>query len=108
MIFKKLKTAYYGLRFLIGALIVGVILAICPGNRSFLSCLLAGAFATLLLLQLGSRSIVEKVGALLTAAAIAWLAGPRPASSRESFIAFVAGWTVAASALAAYLHPRAE
>lgn len=95
-------------RVLIGALIAGVILWICPGTRSLLSCLLAGAFATLLLLQLGSRSIAEKAGALLTAAAIAWLAGPRPASSRQSFVAFLVGWTLAASALAAYLHPRSE
>ncbi len=94
-------------RVLVGTLIVGVILSICPGNRSGLACLIAGTFATLLLLQLGPRSVVEKVGALLTAAAIAWLAGPRAATS-QSLLAHFAGWTLAATALAVYLHPRAE
>ena len=94
-------------RVLIGTLIVGVILSVCPGNRSGLACLLTGTFATLFLLQLGSRSIVEKIGALLTAAAIAWLAGPRAATSQSLFAHF-AGWTLAATALAVYLHPRAE
>ena len=65
------------------------------------------AFATLLLTLLGARSIAEKIGALLIAAAIAWLAGPRAATS-QSAIAHFAGWTFAAAALAAYLHPRSE
>lgn len=94
-------------RVLVGALIVGVILSICPGNRSGLACLLTGVLATLFLLQLGSRSIVEKAAALLTAAAIAWLAGPRAAAGQSLFAHF-AGWTLAATALAAYLHPRAD
>lgn len=94
-------------RVILGALIVGVILSICPGNRSGLACLITGVFATLFLLQLGSRSVAEKVGALLTAAAIAWLAGPRAATTQSLFAHFV-GWTLAATALAVYLHPRSE
>jgi len=93
-------------RLLVGTSIAGVILAIFS-ERSTPACLLAGGFSTLLLLQLGARSIAEKVGALLTAAAIAWLAGPRAAAG-QSVIEHFAGWTLAATALAVYLHPRAE
>lgn len=94
-------------RVVVGALIVGLVLAVCPGNRSTLACLAGGACATLLLLQLGPRSIVEKVGFLLTVSLIAWLAGPRAARG-ESLLAHLAGWMLAASALAVYLHPRQE
>ncbi len=93
-------------RVLVGALIAGLILNMFS-ERSTPACLLAGAFATWLLLQLGSRSVVEKVAGLLTAAAIAWLAGPRAAAGQSLFAHF-AGWTLAATALAVYLHPRAE
>jgi hypothetical protein len=93
-------------RFFVGTLIAGFILG--PFSyRSWPACFLVGALATFLLLQLGSRSIVEKVGALLTAAAIAWLAGPRAATTQSVFMHF-AGWTLAATALAVYLHPRSE
>lgn len=94
-------------RVVVGALIAGLVLYVCPGNRSTLACLAAGALATFLLLQLGPRSIVEKVGCLLTVALIAWLAGPRAAHG-ESLLAHCAGWTLAALALAVYLHPRSE
>ena len=94
-------------RVLIGTLIAGFILALFS-ERSAAACLLAGALATFLLLQLGPRSIVEKVGALLTAAAIAWLAGPRAALPSQSLFSYLAGWMIAASALAVYLHPRSE
>lgn len=94
-------------RVLVGTLIAGLILAIFS-DRSTLSCLLAGGLATFLLLQLGSRSVVEKVGAALTAAAIAWLAGPRAALPSQSLLAYVVGWTLASTALAVYLHPRAD
>lgn len=93
-------------RMLVGTLIFGFILGPLSG-RSWPACMLTGALATFLLLQLGPRSIAEKVGALLTAAAIAWLAGPRAASG-QSVIMHFAGWTLAAAALAVYLHPRAE
>jgi len=94
-------------RALVGTLIAGLILAVFS-DRSSPACLLAGAFATFLLLQLGARSIVEKVGALLTAAAIAWLAGPRAPLPSQSLFGYFAGWTLAATALAVYLHPRSE
>ncbi len=94
-------------RVFVGTLIVGLSLAVFS-DRSTPACLLAGAFATFLLLQLGSRSIVEKVGAVLTAAAIGWLAGPRAALPSQSLIGYFAGWTIAGTALAVYLHPRAE
>lgn len=94
-------------RALVGTLIAGLTLAVFS-DRSTAACLLTGAMATFLLLQLGSRSIVEKVGALMTAAAIAWLAGPRAALPEQSLIAYASGWLIAATALAVYLHPRAE
>ena len=94
-------------RALIGTLIAGFSLAFFS-ERSTPACLLAGALATFLLLQLGARSIIEKVAALLTAAAIAWLAGPRAALPSQSLFEHFAGWTLAATALAVYLHPRAE
>lgn len=94
-------------RALVGTLIAGFTLAVFS-DRSNLACLLSGALATFLLLQLGPRSIAEKVGALLTAAGIAWLAGPRAALPSQSLIAYAAGWLIAATALSVYLHPRAE
>lgn len=94
-------------RALIGTLIAGFLLAVFS-DRSTPACLLAGAMATFLLLQLGPRSVAEKVGALLTAAAIAWLAGPRAALPSQSLFGYFAGWLIAATSLAVYLHPRAE
>ena len=94
-------------RVLIGTIIAGLILAFFS-ERSTPSCVLAGFFATMLVLQLGPRSIVEKVGALLCAAAIAWLAGPMAATRHQSALWYFAAWTFAGTALAAYLHPRTE
>ena len=94
-------------RLLVGTLIAGFTLAVFS-DRSTLACLLAGGLSTLLLLQLGPRSIVEKVGALMTAAAIAWLAGPRAALPSQSLLAYACGWLIAATALSIYLHPRSE
>ncbi len=94
-------------RVIVGTLIAGLILAFFT-DRSTPACLIAGALATFLMLQLGQRSIVEKAGALLTAAAIAWLGGPRAALPSQSLFIYVLGWTFAATALAVYLHPRAE
>lgn len=95
-------------RFAVGTVIVGVVLSMMPGTRSGQACLCAGALATFLALQLGPRSVVERAGAVLTAAMIAWLAGPRAATRGESLAEHLLGWTVAALALAAWLHPRAE
>lgn len=94
-------------RALVGTLIAGLSLAVFT-DRSGPACLLTGALATFLVLQLGPRSIVEKIGAVMTAAGIAWLAGPRAALPDQSLFRFAAGWLVAASALSIYLHPRAE
>jgi hypothetical protein len=93
-------------RVFVGTLIVGIVLAIFS-ERSFVACMLAGAIATLLVILLGPRSIAEKVGALLMAAAIEWLAGPRAAAG-QSLFGFMLVWTIAATALSVYLHPRAE
>ena len=94
-------------RVLVGTLIFGFVYG--PfSSRSWPACVLTGALATFLLLQLGPRSILEKAGALLTAAAIAWLAGPRAPLPSQSLFGYFMGWTLASTALAAYLHPRAE
>lgn len=95
------------MRVLVGGLIAGVILYIVPGLHSGPACILAGILAALLLLQLGPRSIVEKVGALLTAALIAWIAGPRAAYGQNLFW-HLFGWLAAGTALAFYLHPKSE
>lgn len=94
-------------RLLVGTLIAGGLLALFS-DRSTLACLLSGGLSTLLLLQIGPRSIAEKTGALLTAAGIAWLAGPRAALPSQSLIGYACGWTLAAAVLAVYLHPRSE
>lgn len=93
-------------RFLVGAAIVGFVLAVFT-ERSTAACALAGVFSTWLALQLGPRSVVEKTGALMCAAVIAWLAGPRAAAG-QSFFGHLAVWLIASTALAVYLHPRAE
>ncbi len=94
-------------RFLVGTAIVGLVLAVFT-DRSTPACVLAGAFATLILLQLGPRSVVEKTGVLMSAAAIAWLAGPRAAVAGQSIFGHLAVWLIASTALSVYLHPRAE
>lgn len=79
--------------------------------------LLAGFLATLLLLQLGPRSLVEKVLFLLTAAVLAWSGRAfgamawQGASSRAALVDLadlLIAWTFAGSALAWLVHPRAE
>ncbi|HXT02517.1 MAG TPA: hypothetical protein VN915_17735 [Elusimicrobiota bacterium] len=95
------------MRVLVGALIAGVILYLVPGLHSGPACLAAGALLTFLLLQLGPSSVVEKLGATLTVALLAWIAGPRAATG-QSLIWHLLGWTIAGSALAFYLRPRTE
>ena len=46
---------------------------------------------TFLLLQLGPRSIVEKIGAVMTVSLLAWIAGPRAASG-QSLLWHLLGW----------------
>ena len=94
-------------RFFIGTLIAGLLFAFFS-SRSTGACLAAGALSTYLLLQLGPRSIVEKVGALMTVALIAWLAGPRAAIRADSLFGYLFCCGVASTALAFYLHPRSE
>lgn len=94
-------------RVLVGTLILGLVLTVCPGERSALAYLIAAFFSTQLLLQLGPRSIVEKVGALMTVSVIVWVAGPRAARG-ESIFLHLGGWLVGATALSFYLHPRGE
>lgn len=95
------------MRVLVGAFIAGVILYLVPGLHSGPACLVAGALLTFLLLQLGPSSVVEKLGAALTAALLAWIAGPRAASG-QSLLRHLLGWTAAGSALAFYLRPKSE
>jgi hypothetical protein len=95
------------MRVLVGGLIAGVILYLVPGLHSGPACLVAGALLTFLLLQLGPSSVIEKLGAALTAALLAWIAGPRAASG-QSLLWHLLGWAAAASALSFYLRPRSE
>lgn len=95
------------MRVLVGAFIAGLILYLVPGLHSGPACVVAGALLTFLLLQLGPSSVAEKLGATLTAALLAWIAGPR-ASSGQSLLWHLLGWTAAGSALAYYLRPRTE
>jgi hypothetical protein len=95
------------MRVFVGALIAGVILYFIPGLRSGPACVLAGGLLTIFLLQVGPRSIVEKIAFSVTAGLIAWLAGPRAAYG-QSFILYMLGWLLAGTALAFYLHPKSE
>ena len=95
------------MRVLIGGLIAGIILRIAPGLHSALACLLAGALLTWLLLQLGPRSVVERIGAVMAVSLLAWLAGPRAASG-QSLLWHLFGWGAAGTALAYYLRPKSE
>ncbi|OGS39433.1 MAG: hypothetical protein A2506_01030 [Elusimicrobia bacterium RIFOXYD12_FULL_66_9] len=94
-------------RVLVGTIILGLVLTFFPGERSSLAYMIAAFLSTLLLLQLGPRSIVEKVGVLMIVSAIAWIAGPRAARG-ESLILHLCGWFVGGTALSFYLHPRSE
>jgi len=96
------------MRVLVGALIAGVILYLVPGLHSGPACLVAGALLTFLLLQLGPSSVVEKLGATMTVALLAWIAGPLAATRHQSLLLHLLGWAVAGSALSFYLRPRSE
>ena len=95
------------MRVLGGGLIAGIVLRLVPGLHSGPACLAAGMLLTWLVLQLGPRSIVEKIGAVMTAALLAWVAGPRAASG-QSLLWHLLGWGAAGAALAFYLRPRSE
>ena len=95
-------------RLLSGTIVGGLLLSVCslawPGLPGYDACFLSAFLATLLLLQLGPRSLVEKVLFLLTVVVFAWVidAGDR------SLGALLVSWTFAGSALAWVVHPRAE
>ena len=95
------------MRVLVGGLIAGIILYFVPGLHSGPACLVAGLLLTFLLLQLGPRSVVERLGAVMTVSLIAWLAGPR-ASSGQSLLWHLLGWGAAGAALSFYLRPKSE
>ena len=95
------------MRVVVGGLIAGIILFFVPGSRSGPACVLAGALATLLLLQLGPHSYVERIGTVEIIALIAWLAGPRAAYG-QSLLWYLFGWLLAGSALSFYLRPKPE
>jgi hypothetical protein len=93
------------MRIVIGGLIAGLILYVVPGLHSGPACLIAGMLTAYLLLQLGPRSLVEKIGAVMTVALLAWVAGPRAAAG-QSLAWHLLGWFAAGTALAFYLRPR--
>ncbi|HEX4047370.1 MAG TPA: hypothetical protein VH309_06025 [Elusimicrobiota bacterium] len=95
------------MRVIAGAFIAGIVLYLVPGRHSGPACLVAGALLTFLLLQLGPRSFVERLGAVMTISLIAWVAGPR-AALHESLLWHLLGWAAAGSALAFYLRPKSE
>lgn len=94
------------MRVWVGGLAAGAILAVVSGV-GFLGGLLAGLLTASLMLQLGPRSLVEKVGAALTAALIAWTAGPG-AGAGAGALRYALGWLAASGALAWFLHPKTE
>jgi hypothetical protein len=94
------------MRNFVGGLIAGAILWIVAG-AGFFGGAVAGLLVAWLMLQLGPRSIAEKVGAGMTAALIAWAAGPGSGAG-PGFLRYLVGWFAASAAAAAYLHPRAE
>jgi hypothetical protein len=95
------------MRILVSGLIAGIILYFIPGTRSGPACVIAGVLASWLLVQLGPRSVIEKMGLLLTVSMIAWLAGPR-AARYESLFWHLIGWTAAGAALAYNQRPQTE
>ena len=92
------------MRVLIGGLISGIILYMIPGQHSGPACVVAGVLLTWLLVQLGPRSLVEKLGAVMTVSLLAWIAGPR-AASNQSLLWHLLGWGAAGTALTFYLRP---
>ncbi|MDX6769851.1 MAG: hypothetical protein SF051_09985 [Elusimicrobiota bacterium] len=102
-------------RLLAGTFVGGLVLAACamapwasPVGPSLFGCLLAGFLATLLLEQLGPRSLVEKVLFLLTAGTLAW-AGRAPWDmTGGALLEALVAWSFAGAALAWLTRPRAE
>jgi hypothetical protein len=95
------------MRVFVGAFVAGIILYLVPGWHSGPACLVAGLLLTFLLLQLGPRSVVEKIGAVMTVSLLAWIAGPRAAAG-QSLLWHLFGWGAAGAALAYHLRPKSE
>lgn len=95
------------MRVLIAGLIGGVIFYFIPGLRSGPASIIAAALCAILLLTLGPRSILEKIGVMMLVGVVAWVAGPR-AAHNESLLWYLTGWFAAGTALAFYLHPQSE
>ena len=95
------------MRVLVGGIIVGLILYFVPGLHSLLACLIAGTLTSFFFVQMGPRSVVERLGLGLSIAVIAWVAGPRAALG-QSLLWHLAGWTAASAALTYYLRPKSE
>jgi hypothetical protein len=93
-------------RRVIGGLVGGALLCALAG-AGLIEGVIAGLLTTSLLAQLGPRSLVEKVGAAMTAALIAWAAGPGRGAG-PGFVRYLLGWLVASSVIAYGLHPTSE
>jgi hypothetical protein len=95
-------------RLLSGTIVGGLLLSACglawPGLPGYDACFLSAFLATVLLLQLGPRSLVEKVLFLLTVVLFTWQVD----SGNRSLGPMLVSWTLAGSALAWVVHPRAE
>jgi hypothetical protein len=94
------------MRIIVGGLLAGIFLWIVAG-AGLVGGVFGGVFMASLMVQLGPRSIAEKVGAGLTVALIAWAAGPGSGAG-PGLMRFLFGWLLASSAAAVYLHPRSE
>ena len=95
------------MRVVIGGLLSGTILRFVPGVHNWPACLIAGMLMTLLLIQLGPRSHVERIAAVETAAVLAWMAGPS-AHRETGLLWYLFGWLLAGAALSFYLRPKPE
>ncbi len=102
-------------RLLIGTVVGGALLsafALTPwphvDGATLWGNLLAGFLATLLLLQLGPRSLVEKVLFLLTAATLAWVGRAPWDKTAGTLLATLVAWSFTGAALAWFTRSRTE
>jgi len=94
------------MRIFVGGIVAGAVLFAFAGTNPIYG-VIAGWLAASLMLQLGPRSMAEKTGAGLTAALIAWAAGPGSGAG-PGLVRFMLGWLAASCVLAYCVHPRAE
>ncbi len=102
-------------RLLTGTVLGGAVLLACsffletpPAAFGTAGHFLSAFLATLLLLQLGPRSLIEKVLFLLTVAVLSWAGAAGDAPSWRGLAGSLAAWILAGSALAWVVHPRSE